>query len=615
MVMRYWGATGIYAENFASLVDRDAGGIRGDDLIRSLQARGWEAVSRHGDVALIQRTLNERRPPIALIEDSPGRFHYVVIVGWHARGVVLHDPARAPFRILDETSFLRAWSRSSYWTLLALPPRDLAPAPRQPGTDEAAASASGGLCGEMVDQAIRLANGGSMDDAKELLELATLRCPQEPAGWRELAGVHAVRKEWAMAAADARRALALDSRDDHAAQTLATSLYLAGDRLAALDAWNIVGEPIIDLVDVRGLERTRFGVAANALRLTPKTRLTSDAMRRAARRLDALPSAIGARVSYTPREDGLARVEAFIIERPVFPTTTVAAASTLLRTMTDRDLRVDIASPTGGGELWHAAWRWWEPRRRLSFGVDAPAPFGGTWSVAAADEHETFGTPGVSFAEHRRTATIQVRDWLTGNLGWEVGIGLDRWSTGRTAAISGGLQSRRLGDRALIRGRLAGWLGAERVWTASWSADWRSTIVNDGVVWSAGVGADVASDAAPLMLWSGAGTGQGRSALLRGHPLLDDGVIRQGVFGRRLLYGTAEWRRWGKPIAHVLRLAPAMFADVARAYRVPSFADRRAHVDVGVGLRVAIPGSGVLRADVARGLRDGATAVSFGWTR
>jgi hypothetical protein len=37
--------------------------------------------------------------------------------------------------------------------------------------------------------------------------------------------------------------------------------------------------------------------------------------------------------------------------------------------------------------------------------------------------------------------------------------------------------------------------------------------------------------------------------------------------------------------------------------------------DVGAGLRIALPsGAGVLRADVAHGLRDGANAVSLAWT-
>ena len=43
MVMRYWGATGIYAESFSSLVDREQKGIRGEDLISDVTRRGWGA--------------------------------------------------------------------------------------------------------------------------------------------------------------------------------------------------------------------------------------------------------------------------------------------------------------------------------------------------------------------------------------------------------------------------------------------------------------------------------------------------------------------------------------------------------------------------------------------
>jgi hypothetical protein len=37
------------------------------------------------------------------------------------------------------------------------------------------------------------------------------------------------------------------------------------------------------------------------------------------------------------------------------------------------------------------------------------------------------------------------------------------------------------------------------------------------------------------------------------------------------------------------------------------------HWDAGVGLRLRLPGGGALRIDVARGLRDGRHAASFGW--
>ena len=107
MVMRYFGATNVYTETFSALVDQAAGGIRGQDLLQALETRGWHAQSFRGDASLVQSQLAAARPAIALIQDRPGRFHYVVVVGWSNGRVIVHDPARAPFRLLEEKQFTR----------------------------------------------------------------------------------------------------------------------------------------------------------------------------------------------------------------------------------------------------------------------------------------------------------------------------------------------------------------------------------------------------------------------------------------------------------------------------------------------------------------------------
>jgi hypothetical protein len=134
-------------------------------------------------------------------------------------------------------------------------------------------------------------------------------------------------------------------------------------------------------------------------------------------------------------------------------------------------------------------------------------------------------------------------------------------------------------------------------------------------VWLANAGVQAASHSAPASLWPGADTGHARDVLLRAHPLLDDGVITGGVFGRRLVFGGAEWRRWLRPSRWPLRVAPAAFVDIARASNGLPSSDLRAQVDAGVGARLALPGSGTLRIDLAKGLRDGNTALTIGWTR
>jgi hypothetical protein len=615
MVMRYWGATGVYAESFADLVDRDAGGIRAEELIGSLRERGWQVVSLAGAVHTVRDSLNRRRPVIVMIEDRPGRLHYVVVVGWHAGRIVLHDPARAPFRILGEKAFVQAWSKSAYWTLVVLPgPRDLTReglAPPLADVASESATAATDHCGAMVDEGIRLANAGAVEEARRLLELAGERCPGDAAVWRELAGIHALRRDWRQAAAHARRALEKDRDDEHAARILAAGLYLEGETVAALDAWNLVGEPVIDIVEIRGLERTRFAAAAGMLRLPPQTVLTASGFQRAARRLDLLPSAMGSRVSYVPRENGLAHIAAGVIERQLVPTGPPAVAAEVLRAFTEREVRVNIASPTGGGELWYGAWRWWKPRSSASVGLSAPAPFGGVWGVEAADEGETFGSATDEFHLTRRRVGLRAADWATRALRWETSVDFERWATGISASLSGAVQHHLARDRVALTGRASVRSGAVGAWTAGASASVRSRVRNDRSAWLLRFGGTVASAGAPPMLWPGAGAGQGREELLRAHPLLDDGVIRDGVFGRRLLYASGEWRVWSGPVFRMLRIAPAAFVDAARAYMVPAYADARGHVDVGVGIRVALPGAGVLRADLARGSKDGRMAFTF----
>jgi hypothetical protein len=78
--------------------------------------------------------------------------------------------------------------------------------------------------------------------------------------------------------------------------------------------------------------------------------------------------------------------------------------------------------------------------------------------------------------------------------------------------------------------------------------------------------------------------------------------------GRRLLSVSVEAQRWWT--AGLLQTAAAAFVDTARvADRIEGGA--RGDVDAGVGLRIALPGAGTIRADVANGLRHGGTRWTF----
>ncbi|MGH9314121.1 MAG: hypothetical protein ACRD1S_13110, partial [Vicinamibacterales bacterium] len=94
--------------------------------------------------------------------------------------------------------------------------------------------------------------------------------------------------------------------------------------------------------------------------------------------------------------------------------------------------------------------------------------------------------------------------------------------------------------------------------------------------------------------------------------LLDDGVVSGGVFGQRLAHATVDAGRTVLTRG-LVRLDAIAFADAARAWRSLS-GDRRLHIDVGGGLRLRGPAdAGAIAIDVARGLRDGRTALTVGW--
>lgn len=613
MVMRFWGETGVYAETFADLVDRAAGGIRGADLLDALAKRAWDVRSFRGDAPLVREQLAQRRPVVALIEDRPGSFHYVVVVAWANGNVIVHDPARAPFRVLDEAAFVRAWDVSDRWTMLVLPTAKRAPVDGARDVPMARADAP---CGAMVDEGVRLAGGGDAAGARRVLETATEACPTASGPWRELAGLHALGGNWRDAAAAARRATALDANDQHAWRILATSLYLENDPIAALDAWNRIGEPIIDIVNIQGLARIRHDVASRMLGVERQTLLTSEGLARARRRIAELPAAQMARAGYRPDENGQVQVDVTVIERPLLPTSLPSIAAAGIRLLSHRELTVAVGTPTGGGEMWELSYRWWERRPRVALGFSSPSPFGGVWRVDAFDERQAYAQSTGTLDERRRGAFFSLHDWVTGSTRVDAGVGVDRWNRADTAgSIRGGIEHHAVGDAVVLSAHGGAWFGEMRTWTGSIALDWRSSTTREGSVWLARAGLDAAGDAAPFGLWHGAGTGQPEGALLRAHPILDSGIVDRAVFGRRLLHGGGEWRYWTQPRRKPLRLAPAIFVDIGRATKGAAFTDTRTHVDAGAGVRMAVPGAGVVRIDLARGLRDGRTALSIGWTR
>ncbi len=624
MVMRYWGASETYPDEFAALVDRSAGGIRTGALKADLTRRGWRAAAISGNGLAIAADLHAGRPVIALIQESPGRYHYVVVIDWRAGTVTLHDPARAPWRRITAARFDAMWKGSSRWMLTLLPPAtgiatvapDPGPAPAAgvPGVDATETPPGADACERLVDAGVAQAEL-DRSAARAMLTRAAEACPLSGAAWRERAGLDALEADWNAAAADARRAVALSPDDDYAWKILATASYLRHDDLAALDAWNRIGEPKVSLVEVAGLGRMRYDVVADAIDVPLKSVLTSHAVALAERRVRDIPAVAAARVSFHPDEPGRVQIDAAVVERDRAPWGYAAWAGMGFDALTARQVSASFSSLTGGGESAGLTWRWWERRPMIAGFLAAPAPRalgGGVWRLDAVHETQTFGPAAI--AETRARVAMTLGPWTTERTRLFGTAAVERWND-RTGdvALGFGIEHWAAGARVRVSATATQAIGRNQFSSAAAEAAVRSKPAFDGFVMTGVAGYRAASAASPFSVWPGADTGQTSDVLLRAHPLLEDGVVTSGAFGRRLAFASAEAQRWTGFARVPVRIAPAAFVDLARATNgMDPGSDLQ--VDAGAGARVAIPGArGVMRIDVAHGLRDGRTVLSAGW--
>ena len=379
--------------------------------------------------------------------------------------------------------------------------------------------------------------------------------------------------------------------------------------------------PRVDAVKVVGAERTSASVVIDLTRLSEEKPLTTREWMLAERRLRQLPIARDASLRFVPVRGGRAEMQAIIHEKSLLPLDATELGGVAIRAILKDEIKLDLGGPARRGEVWSAAWRWSENRPRVMLGVAAPAPgvLPGIVSVDALFEDATYADAPTDaadglFRERRQRGGIAVSDWLTNEIRWKAGVAFDRFADRRHVALEGALDVRLMEDLLAPGFSIGTWRaldGTAPFSSADMSLAWRSN--RSALPPFAGLlGVTLVSDDAPLAVWPAAGTGgSGRGALLRAHPLHEHGIVTSENFARRLMYFTFEHQR---PLAFgpAGKTAVVAFVDAGRAWGGLPGRPRRVNVDIGTGVRYGSD-SGMVRFDVAFGLRDQQWAVSAGW--
>lgn len=630
MVLRYWGETRVLAEDFATLVHQNEGGIIAGELLDTIRDMGWQAIPFTGTIQEIQTQLSHGRPLIALIESRASRYHYIVLVGWTQGYVLLHDPARGPFRVLREDALLRAWAATEYWTLLVLPSHKTS----SEKVNIHSIKASNGVnsypdeCAQLVKEGVQLAREGDLVSAENTLSIAHELCPHAGVPLRELASIRFRQKRWNEAAQLAERAVVLEPEDAHSWRLLATNRFLNHDPNGALLAWNRIGEPLIDLINVNGQARTRYTAFTEILDLRSGALLTASSFRRAKRRLSFMPVVANSRIGYRLLPDGRANVDAVVQERSAFIEGTLDVISVATNALIDRELRFTFAGLSGAGEASTIGWRWWDGYPRLLLVSEIPSALGlpGILHVESLWERQAYRTvlysttnaskqEAIIREEHRRTA-IHIRDWATADFFWDAAFAFNNWQgKGNYLGLANFFEARFVDDRIALR-----WVSelgipleqAPYYLSGMIGASWRSNLEFKKARLLARLGFSAVSNTAPLGLWpTRAGNGYARGILLRAHPLFESDAINYKVLERKLAYGGIEIEQWFSPFSFV-QFSFGPFIDIASGWNPLTGALRMStEVDVGSSSRFRLPGKeNSLRIDFARNLRGGKVMFS-----
>ncbi len=471
-----------------------------------------------------------------------------------------------------------------------------------------------------------------LSEAAAALDRAIALEPSRPEAWVERGGVRFLENRYEDAIADLSQALARGN-DPYARDLLASALFLAGRTDAALAQWNLLGGPRLRTLSITGLERTKDAVARREISIGEGDVLGNDGLRASQRRLEETQVFDQVTLRPIPRGDGQADLEVALSEQHGFFASPVEAVIRAGVDALQERVRIRYANVLGRGLTVGGSYRWAANRPEASVFLQAPRPLGLPvyLRVQAFRGRQAYALDD-GLGSTRRGFELSLRHVVDGRTVVQGGLRLkDRaFSAPRLDAPPGliaGLEARverRLLDGHLDRLDLAASAfraahafgsdlaftkaGLELSYQRHLSAPEQVRI--EPSVLAVRLRLGWGGDGVPLDEMFAPGGSPDMELPLRAHRQTADGVLGATPIGRSLVLGNVEWRRrliGSGPVP----VGVVFFYDGAWIGRVADGRGTAFH-DIGMGLRIGLPGSGIVRVDFGHGLTDGKNAIFVG---